>query len=180
MVIGVLARSGAVDAIVDAIRSEVSSLMRREDLAIEVQGWTRADLDTMGAERLRALEMAIPLLGVPPMPRAGGIALAPNRQRSHIEVDADLLQRARRIAQVLKQRPELITRARAEIEKRLATARPQEARTLREWQQQLEGLSPQRLRAWLVDPGEQATRLRQSMPMAFLKAVETTPPERSK
>lgn len=180
MVIGVLARSGEVDALVDALRSELSNLMRREDVAIEVRGWTRADLDATGAERVRALETSIPLLGAPPRPDAGDNTLTPDRRRSHAEVDANLLQRARRVAQALKQRPELITRARAEIEKRLATARPQEARTLREWQQQLEGLSPQRLRAWLVNPGEQATRLRQSMPITFLKAAETTPSERSK
>jgi DNA-binding IclR family transcriptional regulator len=76
-----------------------------------------------------------------------------------------------RVAQLLARKPELVGQAREEITKRLATATPQEARTLREWQQLVDRLSLQRLRRWLIDPGEQATRLRQSMPVVFLKAA---------
>jgi DNA-binding transcriptional ArsR family regulator len=169
--IGVLAPSDQVDTVVDALRERMGELMRREDVTIEVRGWTKADLEAMAHDRGRPLEFAIPLLGTPP-----GVVTEPappkrSRSRSHADIDAELRDRGRRIAQVLARKPELVGQAREEVTKRLATATPQEARTLREWQQLLEGLSLQRLRRWLIDSGEQATRLRQSMPVVFLKAA---------
>jgi hypothetical protein len=169
--IGVLAASDQVDAIVDALRERMGELMRREDVTIEVRGWTRADLEAMSHGHRRALEIAIPLLGTPPASVTKRAPAKRSRSRSHADIDAELRDRGRRIAQVLARKPELVGQAREEITKRLTTATPQEARTLREWQQLLTGLSLQRLRRWLIDPGEQATRLRQSMPIVFLKAA---------
>jgi hypothetical protein len=149
----------------------MGELMRREDVTIEVRGWTKADLEAMAHERRRSLEIAIPLLGTPPGVVTDGAPAKRSRSRSHADIDVELRDRGRRVAEVLARRPELVGQAREEINKRLVTATPQEARTLREWQQLLEGLSPQRLRRWLIDSGDQATRLRQSMPVVFLKAA---------
>jgi DNA-binding MarR family transcriptional regulator len=169
--IGVLAPSDRVDAVVDDLRERMGELMRREDITIEVRGWTKADLEAMAHERRRSLEIAIPLLGTPPGVVTDGAPAKRGRSRSHNDIDAELRDRGRRIAQVLARKPELVGQAREEITKRLARATPQEARTLREWQQLLAGLSLQRLRRWLINPGEQPTRLRQSMPIVFLKAA---------
>lgn len=169
--IGVLASSDRVDDVVDAIRARMGELMRREDVTIEVRGWTNADLEAMAHEHRRALEIAMPLLGTLPGVLTEPAPAKRSRSRSHADIDAELRDRGRRIAQLLARKPELVGQAREEITKRLATATPQEARTLREWQQLLDGLSLQRLRRWLIDPGEQATRLRQSMPVVFLKAA---------
>jgi hypothetical protein len=168
--IGVLATSDRVDAVVDDLRERMGELMRREDVTIEVRGWTKADLEAMAHERRQSLEIAIPLLGTPPGVVTDGAPVKRGRSRSHDKIDAELRDRGRRIAQVLARKPELVGQAQEELTKRLTRATPQEARTLREWQQLLEGLSLQRLRRWLINPGEQATRLRQSMPIAFLKA----------
>lgn len=172
--IGVLAPSDRVDAVVDDLRERMGEFMRREDITIEVRGWTKADLEAMAHERRRFLEIAIPLLGTPPGVVTDGAPAKRGRSRSHADIDAELRDRGRRISQVLVRKPELVSQAREEITKRLATASPQEARTLREWQQLLEGLSLQRLRRWLIDPGEQPTRLRQSMPVVFLKAASAS------
>lgn len=72
----------------------------------------------------------------------------------------------------MERRPELIREAREEVRKRLATAPPPEAKTLREWQQLLEAMSIPRLRRWMIGRGERATRLRQSMPIAFIRAAD--------
>jgi DNA-binding MarR family transcriptional regulator len=168
--IGVLATSDRVDAVVDDLRERMGELMRREDVTIEVRGWTKADLEAMAHERRQSLEIATPLLGTPPGVFTDGAPVKRGRSRSHDEIDAELRDRGRRIAQVLARKPELVGQAQEELTKRLTRATPQEARTLREWQQLLEGLSLQRLRRWLINPGEQATRLRQSMPIVFLKA----------
>ncbi len=169
--IGVLAPSDQVDDVVDGLRERIGEVMRREDVTIDVRGWTKADLEAMAHERRRALEIAIPLLGTIPGVVTERAPANRSRSRSHADIDAELRDRGRRVAQMLVRTPELVSQAREEINKRLAMATPQEARTLREWQQLLEGLSLHRLRRWLVDSGEQATRLRQSMPIAFLKAA---------
>jgi len=171
LVIGVLAPSDRVDNVVDGLRERMGEFMRREDITIEVRGWTKADLEALEHERRHSLESAIPLLGTPPGVVRDGAPAKRGRSRSHADIDAELRDRGRRIAQVLARKPELVGQAREEITRRLATATPQEARTLREWQQLLEGLSLQRLRRWLIDSGDQATRLRQSMPVAFLKTA---------
>jgi hypothetical protein len=173
LVLGVLAGSGEVDALVDVLRSQVTDLMRSEDVAIEVRGWTGADVEALGREGLPALGSAIPLLGTVPGATPDRAAAGKGRKRSHAEADRDLIHRADRVAEALVQRPELVTQAREEIAKRLRAAPPQEARTLREWQQILDGLSLQRLRRFLVDPGERAPRLRQSMPLVLLRAGDT-------
>ena len=171
LTVGVLARAGKVDAAVDQLRADLQDLMKREDLALEVEGWTMADLEAMGAGARARIDSAIPLAGaVPPAAMPG----TPSRRqpRTHAAADADLRRRGERAAEAIAHRPELVDRAREEVARRLASAPPAEARTLQEWQQILDGLSRRRLQHFLADPGERATRLRQSMPLALLQAGE--------
>lgn len=168
----VLAASGEVDALRDALREPVAHLMRREDVSIEVRGWTRPDLEALGRSPLSSTGRPILLRGVMPAGLGGEAGGAGLGRRSHAAADEALRATAGRVAAALERRPELIRRARDEIAERLVTALPQEARTLREWQQALDSMSITRLRRWLVDRGEQATRLRQSMPLALLRAVD--------
>jgi DNA-binding IclR family transcriptional regulator len=169
--LGVLAESGEVDRLVDILRESIVPLTRREDVPIEVRGWTRPDLEALGSARRPWPEHAMLLWGVLPQPSRGKLREPAVTPRSHQRVDDALRERAERLAAVLARRPELVRLAKEEIAKRLETARPQEGHTLREWQQVLDGMSPARLRRWLVDEGEQATRLRQSMPVTFLRAA---------
>lgn len=170
LVVSVLAKSGGVDRAVDALRSGMGDLMKREDLTIEVRGWTRADLEALGPRHRGILEAAIPLSGAIPLAHAGHAGGGAGPRRSHATADQDLLRRGARAAAAIAKHPELIAQTRRELARRLESVRPQEARTLREWQQLLDGLSPQRLRRFLVDRGEQATRLRQSMPLTLLSS----------
>jgi hypothetical protein len=168
--VGVLAASGEVDALTDALREPVADLMRREDVSVEVRGWTRPDLEALDPSPLSAASQPILLRGVLPeqlagQPRGAG-------RRSHAAVDEALRDRAKRVAAALERRPELVREARDEVAKRLATVPPQEAKTLREWQEVLDGMSIPRLCRWLVARSERATRLRQSMPFVFLKAAD--------
>lgn len=168
---GVLAPAGKVDTAVELLRSRLQDLMKREDLPIEVQGWTTAGLEAMGAGKRARIEAAIPLAGaIPPVTGSGPPPRRP--PRTHASADADLLRRGERAAVAIARRPELVDRAREEVARRLESVRPAEARTLREWQQILDGFSPLHLQRFLADPGEWATRLRQSLPLALLRAGE--------
>jgi hypothetical protein len=173
--VGVLAASGEIDGLTDALREAVADLMRREDVSIEVRGWTRPDLAALGQCALSPTGRAMLLRGVLPEELTVEASGAGAGRRSHASVDEALRERARRVAVMLARRPELVRVARAEVAGRLAAAPPQEARTLREWEAVLDNMSIVRLRRWLVDRGERATRLRQSMPFVFLRAADDQP-----
>ena len=69
--------------------------------------------------------------------------------------------------------PSLVERAQRNLERRLRDASPGEHKVLEEWAQILRTTSLPRLRRFLVEDSERATRLRQSLP--FVEAV--TPQE---
>jgi hypothetical protein len=91
------------------------------------------------------------------------------RAKRHSDLDARGLAFGNAIAAAIKEDPVLIERARAWIETRMKKASAGERRELEEWRRLLRTTSPARLRRVLTDPGERATRLRQTMP--FLDAL---------
>ena len=168
--IGLLSSSSDVDRLVDTLRRAIVPLMRSEDLLIEVRGWSLADLE-IESESPRSFENVRHLWGTVPTELRIEITEEPGRVKSHQMIDEELRRRAVRLASVIRSRPELVRLAREEIATRLESVGPQEAHTLQEWQQALESMSVAKLAQWLVSDGEQATRLRQSMPLVFLKAT---------
>jgi len=168
--LGILARSDVVDTITDRLRKPVSQLMRREDVSLEVHGWSPADLEALDWAPITHPSHLVPLYGV--LPHVGKATPRSRRasRRSHADADEALRRRAELIAEEIAQRPELVRKAREEVVKRLKTAPPPEARTLREWEDILSSMSVPRLRKWLVGRGERATRLRQSLPLTLLLA----------
>ncbi|MGH7564597.1 MAG: hypothetical protein ACREK5_09275 [Gemmatimonadota bacterium] len=115
--------------------------------------------------------MIIPLSGPPPL-----VLLEEPKERDesdtgriHTDPDRRSLALGRAIADRLSQDPSLIERAREYIERRLKRASSGEKKELHEWKRLLESLSPVQIRRLLVDPGERATRLRQTLP--FLEAL---------
>ena len=74
---------------VDDLRERMGELMRREDVTIEVRGWTKADLEAMAHERRQSLEIAMPLLGTPPGVVTDSAPVKRGRSRSHDEIDVD-------------------------------------------------------------------------------------------
>ena len=64
----------------------------------------------------------------------------------------------------IKRDPTVVEEARRYLRNRLAHASTREVHDLREWDTILRTMSHPRLLKFLTDPGERATRLRQSMP----------------
>jgi len=170
--IGLLSNSSDIDRLVDALRTAVVDLMKSEDLRIELRGWSLADLEILAESPLRSPASVRHLWGVPPIELPTKDLEASRLVKSHQMIDEELRDRAVRLASIISSHPELIRLAREEIATRLESVAPQEARTLREWQQVLDGMSVSRLAQWLVSEGEQAIRLRQSMPLVFIRATE--------
>jgi hypothetical protein len=168
VIIGVLAPAATVDRARDALAGAVESLEQEFDVTLEARAYSSADLEAMTPEESSRLVDVIPLLG--PLPRAlssrdaDGATLARHRVRSHADADARGRALGGAIADRLKTDPSLVSRARDYVAARLLAASAGEERELREWDRILRTMSIARLRKFLIDPGERATRLRQTLP----------------
>jgi hypothetical protein len=175
LIIGVLAPSPQIDSLADRLVLALDTLMRPHDVLIEVRPRTRADLATASEDDLSQLSRAIPLVGASPLSyqremsdrRPGG-----RQHGGHAEVDRRMLELAGMIADRLARDPSLVERARDYITRRLDRASAAERQALLEWAQLLESTSLAQLRKFLVDRGERATRLRQSLPFVDVLAKE--------
>jgi sugar-specific transcriptional regulator TrmB len=160
---------------IDHLSQHLERIERKFGVHVEVRGITRSELAMRSPAQRKALENVILLCGVPP---AG---LLPQRARlrsGHSGSHGDLDARARRlgiaVAEKLKRDPGLTSLARQHLARRERKASPQERRELLEWARILATMSPSRLRRFLVEPSERATRLRQTLPALDL----LTPGER--
>lgn len=159
----------------DAFRKAVIPLEQAEDVTVDIVGSTCADLEAAPAvERDRWAEV-IPLHGLAPAVLLGGgtPAAKTGARRSHADADADALAFARRLADRLAQDPTLVRDALQLLQRRLLVASNRLRPELEEWDTVLRTMSLARLRRFLIDPGERATRLRQSLPFIGLEQVRS-------
>lgn len=175
--IGVLAPADQVDAAAQVLRREMRAVERGEDLTVEVRGYTAADLAVLSAGEQQALSDAVPLVGFPPetLIGAGSGSSRSAPVHSHAQMDERALVLGRTLGKRLMRDPTLIERAQAYLRDYLTNALPGERKEMEEWAAILEAMPPARLQKFLVDRGQRATRLRQSLP--FLGAL--TPAERT-
>lgn len=166
----------------DRLQSALDEVGRMEDVTLELRAATRADMaSARPAERTDANTVLL-VFGLPPETilssavDGGGAAPAPTergRLRTHAVADAEALALAARVADRLATDATLLERARARVAGERARASSRHQATLREWDDVLRTMSVPRLRRFLVDRGERATRLRQSMPfLGILSAAE--------
>lgn len=176
LVLGLLCGARDVESTVASFEAALGDLENEQDITVEIRGRTEADLATGTDEELEALRQVLPLLGPPPLsilnvktktPRASS-----RRSYTHAELDARARDLARAIALRLQTDPSLVARARAHIADRLPHATAGEQRELREWERILRTMSLPRLRRFLVDTGERATRLRQTFPFIGILAAD--------
>jgi len=178
--IGILTSAANVDRTRAALEEEIVALDREFGITLEVRALSAADLETTLPDEMAELRGVIVLLGPEP---AAYVSFPTERKagrtgraRSHADADARAPAFAVAIAGRLTTDPTLVPRARAFIASRLKKAAPGEQRELREWDRILRTMSTARLRRFLVDPGERATRLRQTLP--FVGALTAAERER--
>ena len=166
VIVGILASAKGVDETVDQLRAGVSGLEQEYDVTISVQGLTSADLAALPDSQRADLEDTMPLLGRPPLELSSGSRSrrTGTLTRSHEDLDRRALALAQAIAERLPEDPSLINRARKYISRRRPKASVHERKELDEWDRILRTMSLARLRRFLVDPSERATRLRQTLP----------------
>jgi hypothetical protein len=166
LVLRVLLQDGYPLDAADQLRNGVVHLEQAEELTVEIDLLSRADLAATTAERRAALVAGIHLYGVSPgalvNPRAGQAARVTSA--SHADQDARSLALACAIVRKLAADPGLVTRTHEQLILRMREASASERHTLQEWAQVLESMPGPRLLRFLVDGGERAIRLRQSLP----------------
>lgn len=173
--VAVLTTARQLDDAVSALQADSAAVGEELDVTIEVRGLTEADLTAMQASGDRTFETVEPIYGAPP----NALLKSPPRsarRRTHADADDEARALGAAIAEQLKRDPTVIERAQRFLAHRLTVASKAEQRELREWDAALRQMSAPRLRRFLVDRGERATRLRQSMPFFHV----LTPPERAR
>ncbi len=166
VIVGILASAKSVDQTVEQLRVGVVDLERAHDVTIAIHGLTSADFAALPEVQRADLEETMPLLGPPPVELlSGGQFERPETPlKSHEDVDRRALALAQAIAARLSEDPSLVERAQRYIERRLRRASSRERKELEEWDRILGTMSLARLKRFLVEPSEHATRLRQTLP----------------
>ncbi len=173
VVVGVLTSARYAATTREQLLSMLPEFVGDPDVQVVLKVWTLADMDasTDLEEELNGV-----ILLVAPHP----LQLLDSRQvtrdhairHSHELMDRRALALAGAIADRLTRDPELIPRAVIYLRRRMERASAQELRELTEWLDVLEHKSVTQVRSLLLDPGERATRLRQSLP--FLEVLTET------
>ncbi len=166
VIVGILASARSIDQTVEQLRAGVTDLEGAYDVTIPVHGLTSADFFALPEAERADLEETVPLLGPPPLALLSEASSdrAESRTKSHEDLDRRALVLARAVAARLSADPSLIERAQKFIARRLREASARERKEHEEWGRILRTMSLARLKRFLVDPSERATRLRQSLP----------------
>lgn len=158
--LGVLTTVRERHALAEQLTTPLRALERQFDLTIDLLVRTRADLETMSPEQQDAVREGTLLFGVLPMTP---VTDATPAATAHADLDVRSREQAERVAKAITRDPRLITGAQRWVQQRLQAAAAAEAHELREWEHILT-LPPHRIAAFVRDPGERATRLRQTTP----------------
>ncbi len=173
VVVGVLTSARYAASAREQLLSMLPEFVSDPDVQVVLKVWTLPDMDasTDLEEELNGI-----ILLVAPHP----LQLLDSRQltrdhairHSHALMDRRALALAGAIADRIAGDPELIPRAATYLRRRMERASAQEQRELNEWLEILEHKSVTQVRSLLLEPGERATRLRQSLP--FLEVLTET------
>jgi predicted nucleotidyltransferase len=174
VVIGLLTEPVAVEAVRRDRWQRLMPIQSERNLTIELKVLTIADLKAADAKRRAELEQVILIVGPPPLDLAAVREPSPGSRRvaesrTHGQLDARAMDIARAVGERIGRDPSLVEDAKRYIERRLPSASPGERLELEEWQSALASMSTPRLRRFLTQDSERATRLRQSLP--FLEAL---------
>lgn len=138
------------------IRARLAEVERRFDQIIEVRTFTEIDAPTPN------FTTSIPLAGVVPVSQGSRAG----RPRLHADADQRSRDLARGVAELMREDPSLIVRARRYLDQQLRDGRGTATADLFEWRQILDSYTPERLRQFLVSSSPRADRLRASSPFS--------------
>jgi hypothetical protein len=148
------------------LRKEFNQVERDFDLTIEVNGYTKADVPSLEAEKVA------PLYGVLPFPDKHRREMHAT-PLTHEERDRRMLEISRKLAEAIEHDASLLRRAKEHVQRMLRKDHGSATKDIEEWHDILESYSIRRLARFLTSSSERASRLRQSNPLfAILSSDE--------
>ena len=177
IVVGVLIDPTTSSTQTDSLREQLTFAQGIVDVVVELRLHREPDLASLTEEERAQFRNVRPIIGPLPLDVIEPPKLAPTvrTSRSHAEADDRSLRIATILANRIRRDPTLIDRAKEYIERRVPGASSGERLELLEWQTILTTMSSPRLRRFLIDKRERATRLRQSLPfLPILTDAERT------
>jgi DNA-binding Lrp family transcriptional regulator len=166
MIIGLLHETKHLANYCHLLRKKLHQIERDFDLTIEVNGYTKADLPDLEADKVT------PLYGFLPFPGKHSRGTYPVFA-NHEEKDQRMLELSRRLAEAIEHDTSLVRRAKEHVQRMLKKDHGLATKDIEEWRDILESYSIRRLSRFLTATSERANRLRQSNPIfAILNSEE--------
>jgi len=166
MIIGILHETRHLANYIHLLRKKLHQIEQDFDLTIEVNGYTKADLPDLEADKVT------PLYGYLPFPDKHRRDIYP-APADHEQRDQRMLELSRRLAVAIEHDTSLVRRAKEHVQSMLKKDHGLANKDIEEWRDILETYSIRRLSRFLTATGERADRLRQSNPIfAILNADE--------
>ncbi len=148
------------------LQQQLYQVERDFDLTIEVNGYTKADLPDLNADKVTSL------YGVLPFPDKYSREMYA-RPLTHAEKDQQMLELSLKLAKAIERDTSLVRRAKEHVQRILNSDHGSATNDIEEWRDILESYSIRRLSQFLISTSQRANRLRQSNPLfAILNSEE--------
>ena len=158
LVIGVLHETKRLANYIHRLRKQLHQVEQDFDLTIEVNGYTKADLPNLEADKVTLLYGFLPF----PDKYSREMHAKPS---THKEKDQLMLELSRKLAEAIEHDTSLVRRAKEHVQRMLKKDHGSATKDIEEWRDILESYSIRRLSRFLTSTSERANRLRQSNPL---------------
>ncbi len=166
MLMGVLHETKRLANYIHRLRKQLHQVERDFDLTIEVDGYTKADLPNLEADKVTLL------YGFLPFPDKYSLEMYAT-PLTHEERDKRMWELSRKLAEAIENDTSLVRRAKEHVHRMLKQDHGSATRAIIEWRDILDSYSIRRLSRFLTSTSERANRLRQSNPLfAILNSAE--------
>ena len=166
MILGILHETKHLANYIHLLRKKLNQIEHDFDLTIEVNGYTKADLPDLEADKVT------PLYGFLPFADKHSRDIYP-APADHMQRDQRMLELSRSLAAAIENDTSLVRRAKEHVQRLLKKDHGLATGDIEEWRDILESYSIRRLARFLTATSERANRLRQSNPIfAILSADE--------
>jgi CRP-like cAMP-binding protein len=158
LIVGLSHESLHLTKCVNQLRTLLHRVEKDFDLAIELEGYTKADFSDLELGGATVLYGVVPQTSNYPVQRQTKTSLM------HLEKDRHLKMLSKKLAEVLAKDASLVRRAKDHIDRLLKEDQGAAAGDLMEWRNILDTYPIQRLTRFFTSSSERANRLRQSNP----------------
>jgi DNA-binding MarR family transcriptional regulator/phage terminase Nu1 subunit (DNA packaging protein) len=165
MILGLLHETKHLSDYIQRLQKQLYQVERDFDLTIEVNGYTKADLPDLEADKVT------PLYGVLPFPEEYSRKMYAT-PLTHAQKDQQMLKLSRKLAKAIDLDTSLVRRAKEHVQRMLKSDHGSATKDIEEWRHILESYSIRRLLQFLISTSQRANRLRQSNPLFAILTIE--------